>query len=81
MAEVLAFPGGFNPREVDSMAIEFAAKVRAGHYGKVGFAAIVFECEDGLGLISAGADEQCGYRLIGLLDAAKMSVFSSEDGE
>lgn len=73
---VIAFPGGYNERDPRGMAIEFAAHLAGGHYGRVGYACIVFETEEGLGLLTAGEDAQCGYRLIGLLEAAKMSVFS-----
>lgn len=79
MADIVAFPGGYNERQPESMAIEFAARCKAGYYGEVGFAAIIFECDDGLGLLSAGPDEQCGYRLLGLLEAAKMSVFAEDE--
>ena len=78
---VLAFPGGYNPRSVESMAIEFAAKVKGGYYGTVGFACILFETPDGLGMLTAGADETNGYRLIGMLEAGKMSVFADADDD
>lgn len=75
---VLAFPGGYNPKDIRGMAIEFAAKLAGEHYGEVTTACIVFNTEHGLGLLTAG-ESQDGYRLIGMLEAAKMSVFA--DGE
>ena len=81
MSEVLAFPGGYNPRDIRGMAIEFAAKLAGGEYGNVTSAAIIFNTEHGLGLMTAGPTG--GYELIGMFEAAKMSVFadSQEDEE
>jgi hypothetical protein len=81
MAEILAFPGGYNPRDPRGMAIEFAAKCDAGIYGQIKTAVILFDTPDGLGMLQAGEDEADGYRLIGLLEAAKMSVFADGDEE
>jgi hypothetical protein len=77
---VLAFPGGYNPRDPRGMAIEFAAKLDAGMYGKIKTAIILFDTPDGLGMLQAG-EEQNGYYTIGLLQAAQMSVFADGDEE
>lgn len=79
MSQVLAFPGGYNPRDIRGMAIEFAAKLAGGEYGEVKTAIIVFDSEHGLGMMSAGPCD--GYRMIGLLNAAQMSVFADGDEE
>jgi hypothetical protein len=77
---VIAFPGGYNPRDIRGMAIEFAARLAGGEYGEVKTAIIVFDTEYGLGFLQAG-EEQDGYRTIGLLNAAQMSVFADGDEE
>ena len=79
MSQILAFPGGYNPRDIRGMAIEFAAKLANGDYGNVTSAAIVFSSEHGLGLMTAGPTG--GYELIGMFEAAKMSVFADGDEE
>ena len=62
------------------MAIEFAAKIAGEEYGKVTHAVILFESEHGLGILNAGEDHG-GYHMIGLFEAAKMSVFADGDEE
>jgi hypothetical protein len=62
------------------MAIEFAARCAQGDYGTIKTAIILFDTPDGLGMLQAG-DEQDGYRVIGLLEAAKMAVFADGDEE
>ena len=79
MSNVLAFPGGYNPRDPRGMAIEFAARCAQGDYGEIKTAIILFDTPDGLGLLQAG--EQDGYRTIGLLQAGIMSVFADGDEE
>lgn len=77
---IIAFPGGYNPKDIRGMAIEFAAKLKSGDYGEVTRAVILFESDTGLGIISAGEDRG-GYHMIGLFEAAKMSVFADGDEE
>jgi hypothetical protein len=78
LAEILAFPGGYSPRDPRGMAIEFAARCAQGDYGNIKTAILLFDTPDGLGMLQAG-EETDGYRTIGLLEAAKMAVFA--DGE
>ena len=79
-AQVLAFPGGYNPRDPRGMAIEFAARCAQGDYGNIKTAIILFDTPDGLGMLQAGEDQN-GYYTIGLLEAAKMAVFADGDEE
>ena len=79
-AQVLAFPGGYNPRDPRGMAIEFAARCAQGDYGEIKTAIILFDTPAGLGMLQAG-DMTDGYRTIGLLEAAKMAVFADGDEE
>ena len=79
-AQVLAFPGGYNPRDPRGMAIEFAARCAQGDYGEIKTAIILFDTPAGLGMLQAG-DLTDGYRTIGLLEAAKLSVFADGDEE
>lgn len=81
MSQVLAFPGGYNPRDARGMAIEFAARCAANDFGTIKSAILVFDTPNGLRVMTAGAEAQCGYRQIGMLEAAKMSVFADGDEE